>query len=62
MTESDEIDLKIEIDPQREIITIGGIRYAFALFSALAFAPMGSEFQIIQRADGVVTLHQKFVR
>jgi len=57
-----QIDFKIEVDPELEIITVGGIRYAFALFSDLAFAPVGSEFQIIQRADGVVTLHQKFAR
>ena len=45
-----------QIDYARRIIQIQGIRYSFELFDALGMGPIGAQFEIIARDDGVVTL------
>lgn len=47
----------VVIDHERETIRIQGINYSFGLFDLLAFAPKGAQFEIAERAEGVVTLN-----
>jgi hypothetical protein len=53
-----ERDIEIKIDHSTETITIAGITYAFGLFRHLGIGPVGDRhfFQIVARADGVVTI------
>lgn len=46
----------VEIDHQARVITIQGIPYAFDLFDGLAFAKVGTRFEIIERTDKTVSL------
>lgn len=49
--------LTIEIDPEREVITIAGIRYAFSLFTGFGWeTPLGTVLQVARRDDGVLTI------
>ena len=48
----------VEIDRNAEVITIQGIRYSFSLFTCIGFCPKGTRFEVGERLDGVVTLHQ----
>jgi hypothetical protein len=47
---------KIEVDRDRRIATIQGVRYAFDLFDQLGFGLIGARFEIVGRRDGVVEL------
>lgn len=46
--------MRIVIDENERYIEINGIRYANELFEELAFAPVGTKIEIIERGDGVV--------
>jgi hypothetical protein len=47
---------KVAIDQNNEVITIEGVKYAFSLFRVMATAPLGAQFEIVERSDGVVSL------
>lgn len=46
----------IDADPDGKTIKVFGITYAIDLFKELGMGPIGSRFEIVERADGVVTL------
>lgn len=49
-------DFPVEVDRNEGVISICGVRYDFDTFKFFAFAPIGSECRLIERADGVVTV------
>lgn len=52
------LSANIEIDDERDQVTIFGIRYNGSLFRGLGFSmrPEIDHFRILSRADGVVTI------
>ena len=49
----------IQIDDERDVITICGIRYSGAMFRGLGdVLPIGRPFHIEKRADGVLTVFE----
>lgn len=50
--------LKIIDYPDKKYITIEGINYAYELFIDLAFAPVGTKLEIIERSNGTVALRR----
>jgi hypothetical protein len=54
MTEKPASD--VQIDPEGKIITIFGIRYAMDLFKHMGLGPLNQPFELVNRADGVVTV------
>ncbi|MGJ4928138.1 hypothetical protein ACQR1I_16590 [Bradyrhizobium sp. HKCCYLS2038] len=49
-------DFPVEVDRHEGVISICGVRYDFDTFKFFAFAPIGAECRLIERADGVVTV------
>lgn len=46
----------ISYDPNTDVLTIHGVRYAQGVFAGLGLGPTGRLLKIIERKDGVVTL------
>jgi hypothetical protein len=50
------MSLDIQVDEDREVVTICGARYSFEIFRTLGIAPPGTWLRIEDRKDGVVTV------
>lgn len=47
----------VTYDPITNVVTIDGIRFARKIFESFASAPLGTQFEIVdRREDGTVTL------
>lgn len=47
----------VQIDDERDVITIYGIRYTGAIFRGLGFdLQLGQSFKILKREDGAITI------
>lgn len=50
--------MKIFVDTETKMITLGGVNYAFELFETLGVTELGSVFEVIRRDDNAITLRR----
>lgn len=57
MDDASRTDFAVNVDRERQVITIQGVPYSFALFDHMAFGPTNRLYRVVERRDdGVITI------